>query len=686
MTNQRYKTGADGKSVTAPGLLRSVLAGLLRQPSVVVSLLFLLTMGALGVLAPFIGAFDPASQNLTNTLSGPSWAHPLGTDEYGRDLLSRVVYGARTALWASVQGITLAFVLGVPIGALAGYLGGRVDRLIGWIVDLFMSLPGMLVAFVVIAVLGTGLSNAMIGVGIVLATPYARLTRSVVLAERSALYVDAARVTGLGRFAILWRHVFPNVAPAIIVQTSILIGAVILIEASLSFLGLGAPVNVPSWGRILSQARFFVLEQPFYPWPPGLAIAMTVLAFNVVGDGLRDTLGSLGRTPSPRAGRRHRGSRAHVDRPSSTTCTSLPAAPSDTPPDTETSGRADDPIVEVRDLEVSFRDEAANGWLPVVDGVTLVVARGETLGLVGESGSGKSMTAQAVLGLLPDAARASGSARVAGKQIVGATRKELRGVRGRDVAMIFQDPARALNPAMRVVDQIGAPARRHLGMSRAAAREHAIELLRLLGINDPRSRARQYPHEMSGGMAQRIVIARALASRPSILLADEPTTALDVSVQAQILDLLREVREEFEMSMLFITHDLGIAADICDRVAVMYAGQLVEVDTVERVINEPLHPYTKLLLAALPESAPEDVEGAWSGIEGAMPAPGDISVGCRFAARCPLAVSQCVKADVPLAAAAGTSGAVRCVRADDAETRAWEPGVQVEFGVENGHE
>jgi oligopeptide/dipeptide ABC transporter ATP-binding protein len=307
-------------------------------------------------------------------------------------------------------------------------------------------------------------------------------------------------------------------------------------------------------------------------------------------------------------------------------------------------------LLEVRGLDISFRGR--DRWLPAVDGLDLSLARGETLGLVGESGCGKSVTALSLLGLLPrNASRVAGSIRLDGQELTSLDDRGWRTVRGRRIGMVFQDPMTALNPLLTVGAQVTESLRSHLGLSHAAARDEAAAWLSRVGIPDPKARLRNHPHEMSGGMRQRVLIAMALCSRPEILLADEPTTALDVTIQAQILELLADLQAELGMAMVFITHDLGVVERVADRLAVMYAGKVAESGVCGQILSNPRHPYTQGLLGAVPGFRPRT--GRLTAIPGLVPSAGDRPEGCRFAPRCPRASERCTRSLPPLEGSAG---------------------------------
>jgi peptide/nickel transport system ATP-binding protein len=301
------------------------------------------------------------------------------------------------------------------------------------------------------------------------------------------------------------------------------------------------------------------------------------------------------------------------------------------------------PLLEVRDLRVVF--DTRRGPLTAIDGVSFTIAPGEILGVVGESGAGKSLTGTAVIGLLDPPGRiAGGEILLEGRRIDALPPAEMRRVRGREIGAIFQDPLTSLHPLLTVGAQLEETIRTHLPLSRAEARARALDLLREVGIPSPEARINQHPHQFSGGMRQRVVIALALAAEPKLIIADEPTTALDVSIQAQITALLRRLCRQHGTGVMLVTHDMGVIAETADRVAVMYAGRLVEIGPVAQVIRAPRHPYTAGLMASIPRMARRDAE--LRQIEGSMPRLGAIPPGCAFNPRCPAATDIC-RADTP---------------------------------------
>jgi peptide/nickel transport system ATP-binding protein len=320
-------------------------------------------------------------------------------------------------------------------------------------------------------------------------------------------------------------------------------------------------------------------------------------------------------------------------------------------------------------LEVQFATD--RGWATVVDDVSFSVAARETVGLVGESGSGKSVTCLAAMGLVPTPPGriTRGSIVLEGVELLRLPKRRLEDIRGDEIAMIFQEPMTSLNPAFTVGDQIAETVRRHRSVSRRKARARAVEMLSLVGIPNAERRVRSYPHEFSGGMRQRVMIAMALSCDPKVLIADEPTTALDVTIQAQVVELLRATQREFGMALLLVTHDLGVVADLCDRVLVMYAGQLVEEAPIHELYARPQHPYTSALLASMPQLG--SVSERLAAIPGVTPPPWAMPPGCRFHPRCPYAREKCTVAPIPLLDV-GPLRQSRCIRVDEIELKGTE--------------
>lgn len=602
----------------------------LRSPLAVISGGYLVLMVLAAVAAPLISPHDPIATDLNHVLSGPSAVHPLGTDMLGRDVLSRVFYGAQVTLAGVAEAVLTALVLGVSAGLLAGFAGGWADRVISWITDIVMAVPVIITLLVVLTVVGTSETAAMIAVGVLGFPALARVVRGATLAVRQELYITAARAFGLPNRSIMVRHVLPRVRDPIIVQTSLFAGGALLAETGLGYLGLGVQAPTPTWGGLVADASTVIDQQPWLLVPSGLAIGLTVLAFGLLGDAARDTAAERhARGPARASGR----GPAHR-----TPATCGGRATGDTPP-------AASAQLSVRALTIALPRET--GIATAVDHLSLDVFAGETVGLLGESGCGKSLTGRGILGLLPPGGQVlGGSVHFHGTDLAALDRKAWRRFRGSRIALISQDPMNGLDPTFTVGWQVDELVRRHTGLSGRAVRARTLELLTDVRLPEPERVAARYPHQLSGGMAQRVLIASALAGAPELLIADEPTTALDVTVQAEILRLLRDLQHTTGMSMLLISHDWGVVAEVCHRAYVMYAGQIVEAGTVSDLFTRPGHPYTAGLLGALPRRGRPRQRLAT--IAGTVPEPGKWLSGCHFRPRCPLASPECADT-IPMA-------------------------------------
>jgi peptide/nickel transport system permease protein len=581
--------------------------------------------------APILGLADPVQQDIARRLSGPTAGSPLGRDEFGRDVLSRLIWGARASLTVAFASAAIACALGTLLGLLGGWFRGLGELLALRSMDIVLCFPPILLALLVVTLLGPGSGTLILVLSILFLPGFVRVTYAEVLSARSHDYVEAVRALGAGPLRILVVTVLPNVAGPILVQLSLAVAAAVVLESGLSFLGLGVVPPEPSWGLMIRGARATMAQAPLLLLWPCAVLTFTILAMNLLCDALRDWV-------DPRTASTVR-LRA-IDR----------VLPGLLPP-----VRAD-AVLQVDGLTVEIDTPA--GVIRPVDDVAFSVRAGETVAIVGESGSGKSLTAASVMGLLPPAARvAAGAARLDGTDLLRLDEAALRRLRGGAMAMVFQDPMSSLNPVHRTGEQVAEAILAHRAMPRAAAWREAVALFRRVGIADPERRANAFPHEMSGGMRQRVMIAMAIANNPRLLIADEPTTALDVTVQAQILELLAELRRETGMALVFITHNLGVVAEMADHVVVMYAGQVVERGDTEAVFARPLHPYTRALLAAVPEGDEKP-----AGIPGVVPPPHALPPGCRFAPRCPHAAAVC-DAAVP-ALQRHDHRLVRCVRVE----------------------
>jgi peptide/nickel transport system ATP-binding protein len=667
----------------------------------VAGLLFLVLVTVAAVFAPDIAPHGYSSQDLLAINAGPSANHWFGTDDLGRDVLSRIIWGGRVSLRATFEIVILAIVVALPLGLLAGFLRGWVDSVTMRVMDALFSFPPLVLALTVSALLGASLNNVAVAIAIVFVPSFVRLIRGEVIAIREEAYVESAQSLGARPGRIMRTHVLPNVASPIIIQVALALGFALLAEAGLSFLGIGVQPPTPSWGDMLNEAYQFIFTAPWALVFPGLAIMLTVLSFNMVADGLRDAIGVGSVRTAPRGVRSRmrdrRAARAASSPAPATSDGGAPGVPS--PFDGSRNGTTAEPaslrpasprpassglvrhgaLLSVEDLRVEFDINGRSQ--PVVEDLSFAIEPGRTLGLVGESGSGKTVSALAIMGLLPRrVARVTrGAVHFEGRNLLELDHKALRSLRGDRMAMIFQDPMTSLNPAFTVGNQIAEQVRAHRDVSRAEAKRIAVEMLGRVEIPDAVRRSGDYPHQFSGGMRQRVMIAMALSCSPRLLIADEPTTALDVTTESQILDLLHTLSVEESMAMIFVTHDLGVIAEIADEVVVMYAGQKVEQATARHLFVRPRHPYTEALLTSMPQSTP--IGQPLPVIPGVVPRPEDFPSTCRFRDRCGFAVEACGSTVIELrpvgtgpdgtdpdgtnAADDPESGWVRCLRQDE---------------------
>ncbi|WP_421106030.1 dipeptide/oligopeptide/nickel ABC transporter permease/ATP-binding protein [Streptomyces sp. NEAU-S77] len=571
--------GADGALPRRGGVGRR----LLRNPVAVACLTVLALLVLASVFAPLLTSHSPTRPSLLDTFASPSAAHPFGADSVGRDVLARLLYGGRVSLLGAFLAVAVALLIGVPTGLVSGYYRGWVDAAFSWVASLVMAAPAIMVLLVAIAAIGPDANAAMTVLGVILAPGVFRLVRASVTSVREELYVDAARVSGLNDLRIVRRHILPVVQAPTIIQAAQMFGVAVVIQAGIEFLGLGS-ASEASWGAMLNEAFANLYIEPTLLVAPGVAIVVTVASVGLLANALRDTLLEGGQAAPARRPRRTK-------------------APDSPPADSPARDDDGDALLTVRNLRVSY--PTRDGEATVVDGVSLSVRHGEVVGLVGESGSGKSQTAFSVLGLLPpEARREADGLSFDGKDLRRPGGKAMSGLRGRRIAYVPQEPMSNLDPSFRIGSQLADPMRLHLKISAGEARKRALALLERVGIDRPERVYDAYPHQISGGMAQRVLIAGAVSCDPDLLIADEPTTALDVTVQAEVLDLLRELQRERRMGMVLVTHNFGVVADICDHVVVMRSGKVVESAPVGQLFANPHHAYTRMLLASTLEDAP----------------------------------------------------------------------------------
>ena len=611
---------------------RRILSLLSADIFALISFLFLATLILIVIIGPAY-LTDIATQiNLRLRHVPPftlenGWANLLGADALGRPIAPRLVVAGRTTLFIALSAVILAMVAASVLGLIAGYLGGTIENLIMRVADVMMSFPSLLLAVFVLYVLAPDVTAVIIVLAVTRAPVYIRVVRAEVLEVKERLFVEAARAAGAQRLRIIALHIAPMVIPTVFTVATLDIANVMLAESSLSFLGIGVQPPGITWGVMVATGRNYLTNAWWHAFWPGLAIMLTALSANLLSNWLRIAMDPKLRWRLERSQVRHEdlteASRVNIR-------------------DHTMAGRNSEAHalqLEVSDLRVIF--EIGDRTVRAVNGVSFDVRCGETLAILGESGSGKTVTFEAILGVLesPPGHVTHGRAMWRGQDLLSLPASQRRAICGRHLALIFQDPLSALNPVYSVGWQIAEMARVHNGLSRAAARERAIDLMDAVGIPASRDRFTDYPHQFSGGMRQRVVIAMALAADPELVIADEPTTALDVTVEAQILELLRTLQRKKGIGLVLITHSWGVVAEIADRVAVMYAGEIVETAPVVELFDQPAHPYTQGLLKSMPR--PGAGASRLQAIRGQPPDLSDLPVGCAFHPRCPLAQEIC---------------------------------------------
>ncbi|MDO5528948.1 MAG: dipeptide/oligopeptide/nickel ABC transporter permease/ATP-binding protein [Paracoccus sp. (in: a-proteobacteria)] len=612
------------KRLSNPGLR---LAGLRELPlSSKLAIGFLLIVALVAVFAPLIAPYNPLSTGLTRGPQGPDAAHWFGTDRQGRDIFSRLVYGARYSLVIGIAATGVALIAAAILGAIAATAHRWVSEVLMRVLDMVMSFPGIALAVVFVTVFGQSLPVLVLTIAFLYTPQLTRVIRANIIGQYGEDYVAAIRVMGASTPRILIKHVMRNCLAPILVFATVLVADAIVFEASLSFIQAGVPDPEPSWGNVIAAGRQLVMSGAWWPtFFAGLLITLTVLALNILSEGMTDAMAA------PRA-------RAHVNASAVEAAIDRAEAETDAPEaaleeslgalrrietarrDRLVYTRDAAPLLEVRHLSIGF---PRHGDVNVVDDISFTVRPGETMALVGESGCGKSITSLAVMGLLDPRARIEGEILFEGRDLLKMSARERNALRGRGIAMIYQDALSALNPAMLIRAQMAQLTAR--GGTRSAA-----DLLKLVGLEPERTLA-SYPHELSGGQRQRVLIAMALTRDPKLVIADEPTTALDVTVQKQVIELLNRLREELGFAMLFVSHDLALVAEISHRISVMYAGQMVEQGRTQEILTSPMHEYTRGLLGAVLsiEAGAERLHQ----VRGTVPSPREFPKGDRFAPR-----------------------------------------------------
>ncbi len=562
----------------------------------------------LGVLGIFFGiifltifgpALAPYPTEIADPLSRlvpPGGKHWLGTDENGMDIFSRVLAAPRTDVVIGVVATFISVVLGAPLGVLVALYETRGKAGATAFAETFMrllevmqSFPVFVFAMVLVAIFGGSLTNIIIAIAFVNTPVFIRLVRAEVLSLVQRPFSEAARAVGNTEMRLGFRHIFPNAFPVVMVQVSVTVGFAILLTAGLSFVGAGVRPPTPELGAMIaSGAKYLIIEQWWPALFPGIALGLTVFSFGIFGEILNLVM-------EPRAVRKDLDRRRTTALESTAGETASGSAPLAAV--TATTGASETPVLAVSELSVTVGDA---GRQELISDISFSLAPGESMAIVGESGSGKSVLVKSVLQLLPFPLEVtSGTVHYGDIDLVGMEKRNLRKLRSREIAAILPNAKSQLNPLTTVGAMLSSALKAHEKISSKDAVLRSIELLEMVGITDPELRLSAFPHELSGGMAQRVCLALALMYRPRLLIADEPTAGLDVTIQRQVLDLTRDLARDAGTARLVITGDFGIAAHYCDRVAVMQAGRFVEANRTEDLFAAPQHPYTKYLLSCV---------------------------------------------------------------------------------------
>lgn len=616
------------KKLERPGLRFNRWHALKLGPKLAAIALVLVVLAA--IFAPLVATKDPLTSFMPD--SPPDGEFWFGTDLIGRDVYSRIIYGSRISLIIGICATFFALACAAILGSIAAVSNKWVSEVVMRILDIIMSFPGIALAAVFVAVFGNSLPVIIITIGFLYIPQLTRVVRANILDQWGEDYVSAVVVSGARIPWILIKHVARNCAAPVLVFATVLVADAIVFEASLSFINAGVPQPDPSWGNIIAGARQGVLAG--FWWPalfPGLAIMITVLCLNILAEGLTDALvAAPSNAPAKveQTSAEREADRLLVD-PVAAYAAQKESLEGRLAALKEVEEQRTDRFVPlgdgpallaVKDLCIKF---PRHGEVNVVDHVSFSVRPGQTMGLVGESGCGKSITSLAIMGLIDPKAQISGEILYQGKNLLEMTPKQHGALRGHEMAMIYQDALSSLNPSMLIKTQMKQ-------LTRRGGTRSITELLELVGL-DPKRTLESYPHELSGGQRQRVLIAMALTRDPKLVIADEPTTALDVTVQKQVIELLNELREKLGFAMVFVSHDLALVAEVAHSITVMYAGQVVEQASTKELLTGPRHEYTRGLLGSV--LSIESGSGRLHQIPGTVPSPRDFPAGNRFAPR-----------------------------------------------------
>jgi peptide/nickel transport system permease protein len=597
----------------------------------IVGLILLIGILFLALFAPFLAPYDPksfAGIESSHIYNPPSAEHWFGTDDAGKDVFSSFIYGARVSLIVGFFAAFISIFIGGVIGIVAGFYGGRIENFLMRFTDTMLVIPDLPLIVVIVALTKPSLFNIIFVIGLLGWTTTARIVRSQTLAVKSRKFVLRARAIGAGNGHIIVTHILPLVMPLLVVNAILVISLAILNESTLSFLGLGDPTAL-SWGQMLNFAfgRGAMSAGAWWAlFAPGLGIVWVVLGLTLLGHGLEQVL-------NPRLESHHLTAGKPAVQSGSEFESSFRRVKTESPV-----------LLDVQNLSIHYVTDGRVA--KAVDNVSFQLHEGELLGLVGESGCGKTTLVMALMQLLPAAGQiANGHIYFRGQDLATLNEEQMNDVRWDGISIIFQGAMNALNPVRTVGDQIAEAILKHLPtMPAGLVNERVVELLDLVGI--AAEHKDHFPHQYSGGMRQRAMIAMALSCNPQVVIADEPTTALDVMIQAQILELIDELRKKLGLAVIFVTHDLGVVAEMCDSVLVMYGGVTAEYASVDTIYNAPRHPYTQELLKAFPDLSHPDKR--LTSIPGYPPKLDALPAGCRFAPRCPLVFARCTEEVPPL--------------------------------------
>jgi peptide/nickel transport system permease protein len=608
----------------APRGKHPIVRAFFRSPSGVIGTAMVGALVALAIFGPIIWGGEAHQTNLAATYEGTSSAHLLGTDNLGRDILARTLSATRLTLELGLAAAAISIIVGFGVGALVAALSPRLRGVGRRVIEIAMSFPPILLALFLVTIIGAGSKGAVIAIGFGAAPGFARLAENYATSVASKEFITAARAVGVSRGRLVWSYLLPNMTEPLILAGLAYIAGSIIDISGLSFLGVGVQPPSYDWGTLLASGIQSIYTTPWAALAPAIAITVAGVSIVFVGE-------ALARAFNPRlwyAGTSRRRRRGKLDAEA--------LSPGGRPAAAASAGAA----LDAEGLDVFL--PTADGERRLVRGVSIAVRPGEALGIVGETGSGKTLTALALAGLTPHPLRAEfGRLALDGEDLAELDGAKADAVLGTKLAMVFQDPQSSMNPAARIGGQLIDGVRRHRKLGRSAALGEAERRLAEVRIGETDKALKRYPHQFSGGMQQRIMIAMGLMGTPSVLIADEPTTALDVTVQAEILAVLRTIKEEEGTSIVLISHDLGVVNQLCERIVVMYHGEIVEEGPRERVLGAPRHPYTKGLLGSILELEPEEARARLEAIPGRPPSAAEEVQGCPFAPRCPVAIERC---------------------------------------------